>query len=109
MSALAMEQSEVVTHDKRPVIWRPTPKQSEFISAPQREVLMGGGIGSGKSEGLLMAAAAATGNKYHRAVLLRRSFPQARDLILKAQELYGGLGAIFNSQTSTFVFPSKAR
>ena len=109
MSALAIEQPEVVMHDGRPVIWTPTPKQSEFLSAPQREVLFGGSLGAGKSDCLLMAACSQTGNKAHRAIIFRRSFPQARDLIARSHELFVPLGAVYNEQKSTLTFPSGAK
>ena len=33
-----------------PVIWRPTPKQAEFLAASEDEVLYRGAAGSGKSD-----------------------------------------------------------
>lgn len=108
MSASVIER-ETVSSDKRPVLWRPTPKQSEFLAAPQREVLFGGALGAGKTDALLMAAASQSGNRHHRAIIFRRSFPMLRDLISRSHELFIPLGATFNVQTSTWTFPSGAK
>jgi hypothetical protein len=91
------------------VIWQPTEKQSDFLSAPEREVLYGGSAGAGKSDALLVAALSQTGNKAHRALILRKGFPQMRDLIARSFELFRPLGAIFNEQKSTWKFPSGAK
>jgi hypothetical protein len=47
MSALLKEQMAMKA-DKRPVIWQPTPRQSEFLSCPAREVLYGGAAGGAR-------------------------------------------------------------
>jgi hypothetical protein len=108
MSATATVEKPA-TYNGRPIIWSPTPKQAEFLSAPQREVLFGGSLGAGKSDCLLMAACSQTQNKFHRAIIFRRSFPQARDLIARSHELFVPLGAIYNEQKSTWTFPSGAK
>ena len=95
--------------DDERVLWRPTEKQSEFLSCPAREVLFGGGVGAGKTDGLLMSAASQVGNSSHRALILRRSYPMLRDLIARSHEIFLPLGAVFNTQTSTWRFPTGAR
>lgn len=92
----------------RPIVWQPTPKQAEFLSSPAREALGGGSLGGGKTDALLMAGCAQSGNPKHRALFLRRTFPQLRDAIARSHELFLPLGAEYNRQSSTWRFPSGA-
>ena len=36
-----------------PVVWRPQPRQAEFMSRPEPEALYGGAAGGGKSDALV--------------------------------------------------------
>ena len=38
------------------VIWKPQPRQADFLSRPEDEVLYGGAAGGGKSDALLAEA-----------------------------------------------------
>jgi hypothetical protein len=55
-----------------------------------------------------MAAVAQTPNALHRALILRRSFPQLRDVIERSHSLFVPLGTEYNKQTSQWRFPSGA-
>ena len=90
------------------IIWRPTPKQAEFLSCPAREVLGGGSAGSGKTDSLLAGAMSQVENPLHRALIVRRSYPMLRDMIGRSHELYLPLGATFRKQERMFSFPSGA-
>lgn len=74
------------------VVWKPTPKQAEFLASDDFEVLYGGAAGGGKSDALLIDALClqhgGLENGNHRAVLFRRSFVELRDLIGRSLELY---------------------
>lgn len=94
--------------EDRPIIWQPTPKQAEFLSSPARECLGGGSLGGGKTDALLFAAAAQSGNPKYRALFLRRTFPQLRDAIERSHALFLPLGAEYNRQNSTWKFASGA-
>ena len=78
----------------------PTPKQAEFLASSAREVLFGGSSGGGKSTALLLAAVSQAANPQHKALIVRRSFPQLRDLIGASYEIYKPLDAEFNKSES---------
>ncbi len=90
------------------VIWRPTPKQAEFLSCPAREVLFGGSAGSGKSIALCIGAVSSVANPLAKSLIVRRSLMQLRDLIAASIPIYKPLGGEFNKGTHTWTFPSNA-
>jgi len=94
---------------ERNVIWTPTERQQEFLSAPEREILYGGASGGGKTDSLLCCALSQVNNRAHRAIFFRRSFPQLRSAIERSHELFRPLGGVFNIQSSTWSFSSGAK
>ncbi len=91
------------------VIWQPNEgPQTEFLQSPARECLFGGSAGSGKTMGLLMAALSQTPNPLHRALVLRRSFPQLRDLIETSHVVFAPLGATYLRAERQWRFPNGA-
>lgn len=93
-----------------PIIWQPTPRQTEFLACPDFEVLYGGAAGGGKSDGLLIDswcfASGAHRNPNHRAVIFRKQFKDLIQLIERARGLFPQLmeldGIRYNQQTATF-------
>jgi hypothetical protein len=100
--------SAVKRERERPILWKPTEKQHEFLACPAREVLFAGSVGSGKTDAILMAGLSQVGNGKHRALILRRGFPMLRDLIGRSHELFLPLGATFNKSDHQWTFPSGA-
>lgn len=90
--------------------WKPTRKQSIFLSLPFsiREALYGGGVGSAKSDVLLMYAIV---HRWHenprfKQVFQRRTFPELKkEIVPRSRELYLNFGATFNKTDMVWTFP----
>ena len=103
-----VEETEV----KQEIAFKPNPgPQTEFLSAGEREVFYGGARGGGKTYSLLIAPLRFAHKPTHRALLLRRSMPELRDVIFQTQQIYPKAfkGAKFKTQENTWHFPSGAR
>jgi hypothetical protein len=104
-------------HHAPPIIWRPTPKQAEFLSASEDEVLFGGSAGGGKSDALVVDALGlgislqAVAQPEYRALILRRTYGELKEIVDRTRALYPQVcpGAVFNQQESEWRFPSGAR
>ena len=74
--------------DGRRVAWVPQPRQAEFMRRFEDEVLFGGAAGGGKSDALVAEALRQIDKPYYKGLILRKTFPQLRELIDKAYNLY---------------------
>lgn len=98
-----------------PILWEPSAKQSRLLAASEFEVLYGGAAGAGKSDGLLIDALGlqqnAIDNRQYQALLVRRTFPDLRDLIDRSLELYPymGGGGKYDKSAHIWTWPSGAR
>ena len=85
--------------------------QNEFLESTETEVFYGGARGGGKTYSLLIAPLRFVHKPAHRALLLRRSMPELRDVIFQTQQIYPKAfpGAKFKTQENVWHFPSGAR
>ena len=95
----------------RSIIWKPFPKQIDFMKRPEYEVLYGGAAGGGKSDALVCEALRQVNNPNYRGIIFRKTFPQCRELIIKSHRIYKGAypKARYNSTEHCWTFPSGAK
>ena len=102
----------VQEHVEKNIIFQPNDgPQTQFLAAPEREVFYGGARGGGKSYAMLIDPLRYCDKAHHRALLIRRSMPELRDMINHSQRLYGQAypGAKWREQEKEWRFPSGAR
>jgi hypothetical protein len=100
----------ITEHEK--VAFKPNPgPQTDFLAASEKEVLYGGARGGGKSYAMLIDPLRYFHNGNARALLLRRTMPEVRDLIHKSKVLYPQAfpKAKWREQEKEWIFPSGAR
>jgi len=85
--------------------------QTNFLAAGEKDVLYGGAAGGGKSYAMLVDPLRYAHKKAHRALILRRSMPELREMIDKSRELYPQAfpGAKFKEVEKLWNFPSGAK
>ena len=98
--------------NQQEVIFKPNSgPQTSFLAASEREVFYGGARGGGKSYAMLVDPLRYCSKAHHRALLIRRTMPELRDLIQKSQLLYSKAypGAKWREQEKEWRFPSGAK
>ena len=91
------------------ILWAPHPNmQTELLEATEFECFAGGAAGPGKSDALLVAGLLYTHISTYRALILRASFPELRELMDRAHEIFPSLGAVWTESEKRWTFPSGA-
>lgn len=95
----------------RPVIWTPLPRQAAFMARTEDEALYGGAAGGGKSDALVIEALRQVDVPNYRGLILRKTFPQLRELIDKTMQYYRPVypKARYNGSNHCWTFPSGAK
>ena len=85
--------------------------QEDFLAAGETDVLYGGAAGGGKSYAMLIDPLRFAHRPAHRALIIRRSMPELRELIDKSRELYPKAfpGAKYKEVEKMWIFPSGAK
>lgn len=90
-------------------VWTPHPgAQTNFLANPAYEVLYGGARGGGKTDCLLFGALRQVAHPQYRALILRRTFPELREVMDRAHEAFGRMGSEWVASEKRWRFPSGA-
>jgi hypothetical protein len=84
--------------------------QTDFLASPEEDVLYGGAAGGGKSFAVLLDVLRYADNTNHRAIILRRTLDELRELIEKSHQVYpiAFPKAQWREGKNTWFFPSGA-
>ena len=110
LEQLSPSMLEILKESK--IIFHPNDgPQTDFLAAGEKDVLYGGAAGGGKSYAMLVDPLRYAHKKAHRALILRRSMPELREMIDKSRELYPQAfpGAKFKEVEKLWNFPSGAQ
>ena len=93
------------------VIWRPQPRQADFMRRLEDEALYGGAAGGGKSDCALAEALRQIHIPHYRGLILRKTYPQLSELIDRSYSIYSGFcpDAVFHESKHFWRFPSGAK
>lgn len=93
------------------IVWKPQPRQFKFMRRPEYEALYGGAAGGGKSDALVAEALRQVDIPHYKAILFRKTFPEARELIIKSLNIYPKAypKAKYNGSEHCWTFPSGAK
>ena len=93
------------------IVWKPNPKQIEFMRRWEDEALYGGAAGGGKSDALVAEALRQVHIPHYKGLIIRKTFPQLAELVDKTLNYYTRAfpRAVYNSSRHCWTFPSGAK
>lgn len=94
------------------VAWKPNPgPQTAFLACPVREVLYGGAMGGGKTDGAVVKALKHIKlyGRHAKVLILRENFPQLSEIIDRGELLYPLEGGRYNKVNKVWRFPNGGR
>lgn len=109
---LPKESKREETLNGKKIIFQPNEgPQTDFLAANEDEVLFAGARGGGKSFALIIDPIRYCGNKNFRALVIRKTMPELRQLIGWAKDIYFDAfpGTKWKEQEKIFIFPSGAK
>ena len=83
--------------------------QEEFLKRTEFEVLFGGAAGPGKTDCLIAAMTRDIQNPNYHGLIVRRTFPQLREIIDRCHSRYPGIGGVYRATDKRWIFPSGAK
>ena len=83
--------------------------QEEFLQRTEFEVLFGGAAGPGKTDCLIAAMTRDIQHPNYHGLILRRTFPQLREIIDRCHKRYPGMGGVYRATDKRWTFPSGAK
>src|SRR5215467_5493439 len=93
----------------KPILWQPHPgPQTAFLTSMAYEVLYGGQAGGGKSDALLYGGLQQIAHPDYKALILRRTFPELRELIDRSMATFPQMGGVWTIVDHRWRFPSGA-
>lgn len=95
---------------KLKVLWTPLPKQLLALQCPVDDLLFGGSVGGGKTD-FLLGAWVQHAHAYGEAaagLIVRRTLPELRDIMKRAQRLFVPLGAKWIKSERMWTFSNGA-
>lgn len=91
------------------VLWSPhAGPQTTFLKSAAYEVLYGGQAGGGKSDALLYGGLRQIDHPEYKALILRRTFPELRELIDRSLIVFPQAGGVWNQMDHRWRFPTGA-
>jgi len=92
-------------------IWKPTPRQADFLSLPDTifEAMYGGAASGGKTDCLIMLPIVREFYKYStfKGLVLRRTYPELEhEIIIRSRLWYPATGGIYNESKKRWHWPA---
>lgn len=94
------------------IAWAPQPgPQAALVKCPTYEILFGGARGGGKTDAMIGGDWPIHASRYGKdakGIFFRRELPQLESAIERSKDIYYKLGASWNEQKKTWIFPNGA-